>query len=878
MERWQTVIPNVLTKVKGSIGNDEVIIRQAVYTGAVHFMLLLAACALVALYYVFEMFVRPLLWATLLGGFLYPIKKVLVETITEWLVSLEQKNRPPPVGLLLLFLEMPQKLCARLILKRERVIALALIVVAISGTITVDDCVHVCLLSFRELSRVCMIAFELLQAGVIHAQLPVVEYLYHRTAVGSVLAVLVGMLWLAWLVENATLSKVAVLLFYGILAVYMYPLLLQFLGLPVLLCALVSIILLSLIGGLSRADQSITASERWRRAVQRITIGEHGAEEIHQVSSGGDSSPYRAPPSAQRLRKRSVSVHSSLTHTQKNAPPVVESDSSDDEGADSDILTLSDSVPNLSSRREKKKALRKQQKKASDQSDGRKGRRRSSPGTRAARRKRAMRVSASTDICLLLVLACLIHAFWEPLPWLIGAAASVGITNYLVREFFRLSVVHAYLSSRHVASVKSFLCPQPLPLIWSLLCSGDRAINVRARALLDSVISLMLIFGIVAAVLSSLVFLGVQLKAESAGVAGNVWDQRGKVTDAWSSIAGEEFERQYEQVLNMTVSAVQHWAEQQFFEFTGQEIDFEQLEAQLPNGWMLSSLANSSQANATSPWTTDSGYFALYPGSVLLDGDAAPSGGQGSKWGPGVHALLSGVMGVLPFVREHVNTLMFTVNAVIGQIMLNMRILWWCFGQVHSVVNFLVSLILFLMTLFQLLTSSTADGTYQPYNWLLFMLDEQGSTRHHVEQSIHQAIEEVFETSFKIALFHGLWCWLTYTLFQCSIPYVTSLLMACFAVTALIGTYWLSIPAVLELWLFRNKPIHAFVLFVLHLSAVWVFDPIIYGQIQGSHYYVTGLSVVGGVYFLGVEGVVIGPMLLCGILIFGKLFKQFSGS
>jgi len=238
---------------------------------------------------------------------------------------------------------------------------------------------------------------------------------------------------------------------------------------------------------------------------------------------------------------------------------------------------------------------------------------------------------------------------------------------------------------------------------------------------------------------------------------------------------------------------------------------------------------------------------------------------------PPSHILSSGL---LPFIKEHINMLTFTLKTIWTQVVANMQLLWWLFTRVYSVLNYFISLLLFLTALFYLLTLSSAHGNYEPYNKILFMF--QAAPHINIESHIRRAIEQVFESSIKIALFHGMWCWLTYNLFGCSLTYTTSLTMASVAVTALIGTYWLSLPAVLQLWLFSNRPVHALLLFLLHLGATWFVDPLIYGQIEGSHHYVTGLSVVGGLYFLGLEGVIIGPMLLCTILIFLEIFREYT--
>ena len=48
------------------------------------------------------------------------------------------------------------------------------------------------------------------------------------------------------------------------------------------------------------------------------------------------------------------------------------------------------------------------------------------------------------------------------------------------------------------------------------------------------------------------------------------------------------------------------------------------------------------------------------------------------------------------------------------------------------------------------------------------------------------------------------------------------------------------------------------------------------GGIESSHHYVTGLSVVGGLYFFGVQGVLIGPMLVCALLVFRKIIIHMA--
>ena len=207
------------------------------------------------------------------------------------------------------------------------------------------------------------------------------------------------------------------------------------------------------------------------------------------------------------------------------------------------------------------------------------------------------------------------------------------------------------------------------------------------------------------------------------------------------------------------------------------------------------------------------------------------------------------------------------LEAIWGQIMTNLLLISWLVRQGMGLFNFLFSVLLFITALFYLIGTSK-DESYKPMNWLVFYFPDE--LRKIAIDSINEAVSQVFKTTFKLALFHSLFTWLSYSLFGCTFIFFPTLISAVMASVPLLPTYFDCIPGVIEMW-FTTSPVKAFLLFLLHLAASWWIDPLVYSEIKSSHHYITGLSVVGGLYFFGLQGVIIGPMLVCALLIISKL-------
>jgi predicted PurR-regulated permease PerM len=106
-----------------------------------------------------------------------------------------------------------------------------------------------------------------------------------------------------------------------------------------------------------------------------------------------------------------------------------------------------------------------------------------------------------------------------------------------------------------------------------------------------------------------------------------------------------------------------------------------------------------------------------------------------------------------------------------------------------------------------------------------------------------------------MAAFYGIYTYTINCLFSVSIIYLPSILAALFAFLPLLGTYWIAVPGLLELWLVQNRPIAAVLFTIAHLMpSIVAVDKAIYSEIKAGHPYLTGLAFAGGVYCLGFEG------------------------
>lgn len=82
-------------------GHDKPV-KQAFYTAVAFFLLFLCCAAGYAVYVILEPFIKPLIWAVLVGSALHPLKYSLRHKFQSWIEGLDIGSTPVAFGIILL--------------------------------------------------------------------------------------------------------------------------------------------------------------------------------------------------------------------------------------------------------------------------------------------------------------------------------------------------------------------------------------------------------------------------------------------------------------------------------------------------------------------------------------------------------------------------------------------------------------------------------------------------------------------------------------------------------------------------------------------------------------------------------------------------------
>ncbi|XP_076437470.1 transmembrane protein 245-like isoform X2 [Babylonia areolata] len=830
-------------------------LKQAFYNTAANIFLVLAAAAVVAVYFVFSPFIRPLCWALLCGTFLYPFKRTLTDALRGWLKGLSSSGTPFFVGLVILPVQ-----------------------VVASTTDALSDAIW---------NHVAVIL-------AVMAGLPLLHLLYHfgplytlAQGLMSVLDFLYNFLdyFSAFWVYTLVIAYVIVV------AAYWRPesrRMLSRLAIPVwvsvvlhvasaagplrvpLLIVLVTMMVVGFMAEIKQASQKEAAEGGEPTgsptvSAARALFGWRSSENEQEVK-GEESSEGDSGTGTAKLEKGPVLKPAS---TPASSATSVTSTASASGVTGSASTTTSTTKPTSLG--------------VKGQSEG---------GGEEKKTGGEQETSFSVRCFQALLWAHVLVRLWMHL-WLILILLLLPLINLglkrlggmrLVREvWLRINEkVGSWLTARRDA-----LAPRSVRGIGKLLMRGDRKLIGVLESSLDSATSTLMILALLIGTFIFSIIGFVQIQRESmyiVTVSSNIFNNTVNqdlsqwlpdapaMQDTMDSMVGKAYT--YGRTF-ITTKVRELLSGDEHANVTQVETQVLEVWDQVYDKWF------SKNATSKAP--------ALSMPEV---------GDVWALWDMMSHGQLLNTSKITAFAQENVGTFVSVLESVWSVIRSNMTLvlsiltstLSIVFGGGTAILNFVVSAAIFLTTLFYLLAFSGSQ--YKPVEFFTAMSPSLGSlttppasgsassssTGSRFGQAVEQAISGVFMASLKMSAFYGLWTWLVHLVFGLDIVFIPSALAAVFAAIPFVGAYWACIPGVVDLWLVQGQGLAAIGCLLAHMAPAYVVDTAIYSEIKEGHPFLTGLAIAGGMYCMGLEGAILGPILLCCLIVLINMYGSMLRS
>lgn len=789
-------------------------LKHAFYNAAALVCVLFAAAATAAVYFVLQPFLRPLLWAVLFGSVLHPFKQQLTAIGRHWLEGLICTGTPLVVGVVALpfsFIDVSSQAVGAVVQKHFR--SMGAVTVALGATYIVGHFTPASLLKIANtvknfVSYYTHDIFSYFSSIWVWSLVIgfVLLVLFHWTPASSRFLRIFSMpVWIVMLLHLAT-----------VLGNYRVPVFLAVITLMIVGFVMeVNDVRLRYIQSQGNGDEDVHAPTAIQTAWAVIT---------------GKGLPSPDAPTACGVR---VAVQ--------------EADKSEDVHAPSDDVPKPS--PSFASRRKSTPFTRQQ---SSFLNYPR--------GTEST--------SSNSTYIYTLLWACTLVQLWRhvwlwpllafPAGYLIirRVGSQCGLWQFIWERIKDLaSSANTILEERMDA-----IFPAPVRGFGKLTLRGDKKVISFLEQSIDTFTSIAAILSVIIFVTMATIFISVQIHAESmhlVRVTSNLVnttvlhnsDLQKLLPEGVANMLDDMFQNAYVYGREWTVKMVKSWVDEK------DEEKAAAVETQMLELWdkVYQAWTDSSNHHASDTDTQGGGLM----GKIVEELKA-----------PGFFNLSA----LTDFVKENIGTFMAVIDAswtvLKGNISLAISALTatvsLLFGGGTALLNFLISFFVFMTALFYLLSASCEQ--YKPV--VLFNKLTPAGSGSRFGQAVEEAINGVFAASFKMSFFYGLWTWLIHTLFNVKMVYIPTALATIFGAIPFLGTYWAAVPAVLELWMVQGRGLIAAFLFVCQLLPMSCVDTAIYSDIRGGgHPYLTGLAVAGGIFCLGAEGAIIGPLLLCCLFV-----------
>lgn len=433
---------------------------------------------------------------------------------------------------------------------------------------------------------------------------------------------------------------------------------------------------------------------------------------------------------------------------------------------------------------------------------------------------------------------CVIMLLWKnimllpllPLPILYYVVKHIGIYlglwSYLLQKLVLVfNKIIDWCVERHDA-----LVPVPIRGLYKIVHKVNATVKDSIKGSIDTVASCVVIIGLIIFLICASIFTALQIYAEGimlVQMVGNVINQtvvqnpelRQLLPPTWDETMDSILDNAYQygrEGISKAVRGIVNDADSS---------QSEKLEKQVLELWdrIYQSWMTSNDKNG--PKVTEDAVKSSWD-AFVTDIQKSPE--------------MFNINGLIDFAKQNVGTLMSLLESVWSIVISNISLIVGSFSTCLSIVlgggtavlNFIVNMIVFLTTLFYLLNSS---GNYYIPVELMTKFSPSGKR---LGQALEAAINSVFSASFKMAAFYGMWTWFIHNLFNVKIVYLSSAFATILGAVPFLGTYWACIPGILDLWLSQDRWIAAILFAGFQFLPTSIVDTAIYKEIKGYYKFV----------------------------------------
>ncbi|XP_067931613.1 transmembrane protein 245-like [Watersipora subatra] len=863
----------------------DIMMQQAIYSTGANVFVFFAGLGIIALYWVLESFYRPLMWATLCGAFLFPFKRRITKNIKNWLIGLKKSGTPFTLGIFKVpidLLDISSETLVNSVYKRWRVIG---VVTGVFLTLYVTY--YKSPMDFQKFTEFVFYLYEMVSN--------LISYFSFKWVCGLVICYLIAVARL-WSPENKEVFS--------------------YLSIPIWLLTMFCLIANA---GALRLPLALGVVALMAIGYYTDWRGQQEQEETSLYSKDGPSTPdqtLREISFKEGFKKISSIFKSSLQYSQgiddcstldtSNGPGQEERscDTTVLPGSEMADVTVDEQRSVASSTSADSELLDPMGVEVIPEMKETKAELVSPPRFREARQslhssridshvsvERQKNRRRSDKFFIFLFWSIVVVLLWKNMWLLLIPLISFAfrlVKMAVERVWLATAVYRDWLfRSEEMEAMRTWwlqridvIVPAPIRGLTQFMLKGDKKVINVLLGSADTIITVLLIFVLLVGFVSISVAVSFQVQKEGihlVTVTSNLVQNRTNelqwLTGVLKDSGGTNETGGIHSSLDPMIKNLHTLGREWILNLIAEKITHK------PSRLLLENEAISVWDSLYESWVTkNTTAFAKpdYDGALFSH---IKNGGVELMW----ESISLDVSGIFGFLRENIGIFQSVMESVWillkGNVNLAFNLLFSLLqiilGGGTAILNSFLSLIVFFTTLFYLLASSSSG--YKPVEWIS-RLTFTGSGNMFA-QAVEDGIGGVFAASLKMAAFYGVYTWLTHTVFGINIVFLPAVLAAILGAIPFVGTYWAALPAILELSLVHQEVFLALLLAVFHILPILVVDTALYSDIKGGgHPYFTGLAIAGGIYCFGLEGAIIGPVLLCCIIVAMNLHSSIVNS